>query len=138
MLKLAVENKASNVLSEGSISKDLNYDNSRIAGDIEPIRSRIIIDRAAEKLPLSISYFSKGAVLEYELYKQTPFNVEVHVKDSSAYGYRFLIDFPDKQHLKLTHPEQNGEKITEEFPVNRWFATPVADFRVSISNFSSH
>ena len=76
VLKIANEDKAQNVL--GINNKAQLYENSSnsIAGDIELIKSKIIVSRAINTLPLKISYYSKGAVLINELYRSSPYIVE--------------------------------------------------------------
>src|SRR6187549_1169171 len=74
ILKIANENNAENVLGINSQSSRL-YDNNDIAGDIELIRSKIIVERALKRLPLHASYYAKGQVLINELYLASPFKI---------------------------------------------------------------
>ncbi len=134
VLKLSVENKASNVLGEIN-SKELTYDNDRISGDIELIRSKIIVKRALNSLPLDVGYFSKGTVLEFELYKQTPFVVEYQVKDSNVYADRFIIDFTDERTVSMNYPGKNSERLSGNFPINKWFSTPLVNLKISITDY---
>jgi tyrosine-protein kinase Etk/Wzc len=136
VIKLSIENKAKNVLGQNN-NEDLLYDENRIAGDIELIRSRIIVQRAISTLPLQISYYAQGTVLEYELYKQSPFEVEMRVKDSLIYGERFMVDFEDQKTVKLGYTLKNGEHVVKDYPVNKWFQTPMADFRITITDYSA-
>jgi len=63
-------NNATAILNIGSSSIDNT--SSSLAGDIELIRSRVIVGRALSKLPLAVSYYSKGTVLMEEMYTATP------------------------------------------------------------------
>ncbi len=135
IIKLSVDSKAGNVLDDLSNSNEMNYDNNKIAGDIELIKSKIIVDRALSRLPISVGYFSKGAVLNYELYKQTPFIVEYQIKDSSVLESRFNIDFNDQKTLTLNYPINDHERNTATFQVNQWFSTPRVDMRIGIIDF---
>src|SRR6185369_3442702 len=62
LLKIDVVNNASTILNFKNNAVDQN-NTSLISGDIELIRSRIIVGRALSKLPLQISYYAKGTVL---------------------------------------------------------------------------
>ena len=136
VIKFAVENKAGDVLEQMNNSKEFNYDNVKIAGDIELIKSKIIVQRALKKLPLNISYFSKGAVLEYELYDQSPFTVEYNIKDSTSIGRSFVIDITDQNNITLNYPINSIDRATGSFAVNKWFSTPLADLKVTIRDYN--
>lgn len=135
VIKLGIEDKAKNVLEQPG-KDDFLYDANRIAGDIELIRSRIIVERALNNLPLKVSYYTQGTVLEYELYKQSPFEVEVKVKDSLLYGREIMVDFESENTLNMIFTDRNGEKDVVACKVNEWVKTPLADFKVSILDFS--
>ncbi|MEP7263371.1 MAG: polysaccharide biosynthesis tyrosine autokinase [Bacteroidota bacterium] len=134
IIKLGIEDKAKNVLDQVG-KDDGGYDAGRIAGDIELIRSRIIVERALNTLPVRISYYSQGTVLENELYKQSPFEVEIVVKDSAIYGDRVMIDFENQNTVKLTYPLGKGDNVVQNFPVNKWIVTPMANFKITITNY---
>ena len=135
VIKLGIEDKAKNVLEQPG-KDDFLYDANRIAGDIELIRSRIIVERALDNLPLKVSYYTQGTVLEYELYKQSPFAVEVKVKDSLLYGREIMVDFESESALNMIFTDRNGEKDIVACKVNEWVKTPQADFKVTILDFS--
>ena len=137
IVKLSVENKASNVLDRVHKADEFSYDNSKIAGDIELIRSKIVIERAINTLPLTVSYYSQGTVLEFELYKQSPFIIEYVIKDSIVFGERFVIDFPDDHTISLNYPLGSSKRANKSFEVNKWFSTPLVDIRVSIVDYKA-
>ena len=137
VIKFAVENKAGDVLEQMNSNREFSYDNIRIAGDIELIKSKIIVQRALNRLPLNISYFSKGAVLEFELYDQSPFLVEYHIKDSVIIGHSFDIEFIDQHKITLNYPVNNLERATGSFSVDNWFSTPLADIRVTLKDYNN-
>jgi tyrosine-protein kinase Etk/Wzc len=134
VIKLGIDDKAKNVLEQGTKS-DMLYDANRIAGDIELIRSRIIVERALNTLPLKVSYFTQGTVLEYELYKQSPFEVEVKIKDSLLYGKRFMVDFEDEGSGNISYVLHDDDRESKPFTVNQWVSTPYADFKITIADF---
>ena len=91
VVKMEIENTANKVLNLGTGFYDQGI--NQIAGEIELIKSKIIIDKAIKSLPLQISYYTKGTVLINELYKSSPFRVEANIKDSSILGLPFYIEF---------------------------------------------
>src|SRR5262245_42278894 len=81
IIKLADENNAGVLL--GQSANPFSDNTNQIAGDIEMLRSKIIAQRAIDKLDLKISYFAKGTVLDYELYNGSPFIVQAKISDST-------------------------------------------------------
>ncbi len=136
IIKLASENKA-NIILGNSQTGLFDANQNLVAGDIELIRSNVIIERAVSKLPLQVRYFAKGTVLENELYKQAPFNVNVIVKDSIVFGKKFLIDFPDAGHLSLTYYDINNVKKVERYKIADWIRLGMADFKIDINDYVS-
>src|SRR6185295_4197114 len=57
--------------------KQLAEDNSRnvIAGEIEQMKSKLFFSRVIDSLDLWVSYYSIGNVLEFELYRSSPFRI---------------------------------------------------------------
>jgi len=62
---------------------------------IEIMRSPVFMQRVLSKLPLDVSVFVKGNILNFELYKDLPFNVEYELTDSSFYGIPVLLEIRD-------------------------------------------
>ncbi|MDP1270726.1 hypothetical protein Q6267_27260, partial [Klebsiella pneumoniae] len=79
-----------------------------MAKQIELIRSSVFQQRALALLPLDVSYFTKGRVLNFELYKNAPFRVEARVKNGSLYGLPINIDFLDQNLIRINY-EINGK-----------------------------
>lgn len=136
ILKIANEDQAQNVLGINS-SQTIYADNSnQIAGDIELIKSKIIVTRAINQLPLKVSYYSKGTVLINELYKQSPFSVDFTIKDSSILGTAILIDFKNKSTINLSYiSPTTGKKIANTYYSNKWINLPEANIKVNVENF---
>lgn len=136
VLKIADEDNAQNVLGLDSKNGFLSDNNSKIAGDIELIKSKIIIAKAVDLLPLNVSYYSKGSVLVNELYKQTPFTVEYNLKDSSILDNPILVEFKNKNTLSLNYTSRkSGEKINQSFYSGKWINLPEANIKINIINF---
>ncbi len=137
ILKIANEDQAQIVLGINAKSP-INPDNvNQIAGDIELIKSKIIVDRAINQLPLKVSYYSKGAVLINELYKQSPFIVDFTIKDSSILGTAILIDFKSKNTINISYlSPATGKKISNVYYANKWINLPEANIKINIEDFN--
>ena len=135
-MRFSSENNAQSVL--GINTNSLNgRDASDLAANMELIHSKIIIDRAVSKLPLRISYFAKGAVLINELYKQSPFDVEFTIRDSSICSVPILVDFIDKNSIIISYVSPiNGEPKTGTYSVNKWINFPECNLKVAIKNYN--
>lgn len=135
ILKIANENNAQNVLGISSDNKIFSNDNQQLAGHVELIRSRVILQRALSRLPLHISYYSQGAVLVNELYKQSPFNVEFSLRDSSIMGIHIYVEFLNKDKFTLSYQGDSALQ-TYTFEIGKWFSIPAADMRITINDYS--
>jgi tyrosine-protein kinase Etk/Wzc len=135
VIKISSQDNAQNVL--GINSKDGIYgEQNKIAGDIELIRSKVIVERAIKKLPLNISYYAKGTVLEFERYRQSPFVVESRVIDSSIYNQKVFVDFIDKNNLILSYVStKEGIQKNVKGKVGVWMNLPEVDIKVEIEDF---
>ena len=64
-----------------------------IAKQVELLRSPVFIKRVVDNLKLDISYFNKGNIIDFEIYKQTPYIVEYEVVDKGIYTVPIYINF---------------------------------------------
>ncbi len=112
IVKIANINNAENVLGINSQSSRL-YEANDIAGDIELIRSKIIVGRALARLPFQASYYAKGEVLINELYQASPFKVSAIIKDSSICGVPIYVDLTDSSTIivSYTSPSTGEQKL---------------------------
>lgn len=78
------------------------YDKANLAKEIELLRSPVFLQRVAQKLPVAVSYYSKGAILNSETYKSTPFVVIYDTLESSLYGQKFDIRIINNQKFVLS------------------------------------
>ncbi|MEP1488761.1 MAG: polysaccharide biosynthesis tyrosine autokinase [Algibacter sp.] len=137
------------------IFKDLAISNESESASVEDeilvFKSRIVLKSVVEKLGLNIQYFTKGVVLETEMYKNPPIDVHVIIVDSLSNSIRsnFFIDVISNDKFKYRLSEEGvttealfGESIETYFgsvvisPVsdkkmNSWIGKTI---RVKISN----
>ena len=101
------ENTAVNVLGQRNFNPNDNA--NRLAGDIELIRSQVLALRVVNTMDIGMSYFSKGRVLDFEMYSGTPFTITANIKDSSILNLPILVDFTSKDKFTLSY-SLNGSK----------------------------
>ncbi|HCW06156.1 MAG TPA: hypothetical protein DGG95_02185, partial [Cytophagales bacterium] len=73
-LKLDVKRDATE-LGIKEVVQDQN--NDMVLGEIEQIKSKVFLNKIIDSLNLIVSYYSEGNVLNNELYKSSPFKVEI-------------------------------------------------------------
>lgn len=95
------------IKQENNMSKVLELDKLQemqdISGEIELLRSKIILKKVIAKLPLQISYYNQGTVLQYELYKSVPYHIEIISLDSSFINIPVFIEFENERQFTLEY-----------------------------------
>jgi capsular exopolysaccharide synthesis family protein len=105
-IKLEVKDEA----SELGINKLTGMDaqsTDLIAGEIEILRSRLFLDRVLDSLDLSVSYFSKGEVLNHELFANSPVNVTYAGDGQTLYNQPFFLERESSETFSLVWGETN-------------------------------
>ena len=127
IVQISKKNTAEQVLGVGQISEDVG-----LSGDIELIRSKFLIQKTIAALPLKISYFVKGDILNDERYKSSVFQVDiVEIKDSSIIGKPIYIDFLPDGYIDM----DVGNYSTEhEYLFDGLINTPVLSFYIKYKN----
>ncbi|MBN2730031.1 MAG: polysaccharide biosynthesis tyrosine autokinase [Bacteroidales bacterium] len=74
---------------------------------IEIMRSSVFIRRVLSHLPLDVSIFAKGQILNFELYKSAPFTIQYEILDSSFFGQSMELTVHE-DHLSLNYPSIDG------------------------------
>jgi capsular exopolysaccharide synthesis family protein len=134
IVKIANVNNAENVLGISAQSSRL-YETNDIAGDIELIRSKIIVGRSLARLPLQASYFAKGEVLINELYQASPFKVSALIRDSSICGTPIYVDLTDSSTLIVTYASPvNGEQMLYNVRPDSILKLKEADIQIRVIN----
>jgi capsular exopolysaccharide synthesis family protein len=87
-----------------------------IAGEIEQIKSRVFIERLADSLCMQVSFYSRGNVLNYELYKNSPISVDTKQASNSERDIPIYFNAISDQQFELSF-EDNAQKISASFGV---------------------
>ena len=135
VIQLSEQDNASNVINSKQF-KTFTDQNNKLASSIELMRSRVILERVISNLPFQISYYSKGEILTFELYKMSPFTVELRMKDSSLIGKNINIDFLSSNTFNLNY---NSKRVHRKgpFKTDEWLSFPEADMKISIYDFKA-
>ena len=85
------------IMTTGNFSSYQNLDN-----EIAILRSYSLTDRVVRKMEIEVTYMSKGRIKESELYKNSPFQVEIDKSVPQAVGLVYYINFTDNDSFTLT------------------------------------
>ncbi len=106
VLQIQSKNTAQKVLKV----EDIYDEQNDLAAAIELIKSKFLLKRALETLPLQIGYFNEGNLLDFELYRSNPFTVKAQLSDSSVMGRKFYIEFLSGSQFELKTENQSFGK----------------------------
>lgn len=112
------------------LDQSLNpYTGMNLAKEIELIKSPVFMQRVAQKLPVEVSYFVKGAILNFESYRSTPFYVEFASINPNAYGQKFDVRLLNGAQYSLSLP--TGDKLKEaNYTFGEWVTDGQTKFRL--------
>ena len=93
--------------------KQLADDQNRniIAGEIEQMKSKLFFGRVLDSLDLWVSYYSIGNVLEYEMYRRSPFIVKYSKVDNRYMDQPIFFDFLEKNQYQIKVGEAGEKKV---------------------------
>ena len=83
--------------------KEEQMGNNSIAKDIELLRSQVFIQRIIDSLPLEITYYNKGIILNYDNYTAAPYHVKFIDISPTAYGVPMFIKFTSTNGYNLKY-----------------------------------
>ena len=106
-----------------------------ISGEIELLKSKYLILKTIENLPMEVSYYSQGKFLEKELYVESPFVVEFDLIDSSLIGRPIFVDFSNKTNGSISYTNTNLEVNNYDVTFNEWVGVPEGRIKIIIKNF---
>ncbi len=137
-LKVGIVNNANAVLNQpGTQMLDLiSGSNNAFAGDVELLRSKVMLARVIERMPLEVTYFARGNVLDNELYEKSPFTVEYEIRDSAYFGVPINITFNSEKEYELNW-DYEGLVGSGTYATGVWIETAFAKLRISIVDITS-
>ncbi|MDI3479923.1 MAG: tyrosine-protein kinase Etk/Wzc [Rikenellaceae bacterium] len=105
IIQLNKENRVTELISSNVFTKDNTLENR-----VEVLSSPEFIKRVIRKLPLDISLYAKGNILDFELYKTAPISIEYSIIDSTIINVPIYFKIKDSKNIELYY-ELNGETI---------------------------
>ena len=138
VIKIGTVNNANAILNiqNPSFNDAMGMGGNNLAGSIELLRSKLMFQRVLVQMPLDVSYYSQGNVLDYELYTQTPFEINFMMTDSDFYGVPFYLSFvsDSKYEMKYKFHEQVVSGI---YNVDQWYNLPGIKLNNKIRNYKA-
>jgi len=105
IIQLNTENRVTELISSNTLARDNSLENR-----VEVLSSPEFIKRVIRKLPLDISVYTKGNILDFELYKTAPFTIEYSIIDSTIINVPIHFKIKDNKNIELYY-EFNGQTI---------------------------
>ncbi len=115
--------------------KQLADDQNRniIAGEIEQMKSKLFFSRVLDSLDLWISYYSIGNVLEYEMYRRSPFQISFSNMDGRYLDKQIFFDFLEGDQYQIKIGETGEEKVAH---LGDSILTAAGNFHVTLTPHS--
>ncbi len=105
-LKLDVKQDAT-ALGIAQVVEDQNR--NIIAGEIEQMRSKLFFSRVLDSLDLWVSYYSIGNVLEFEMYRGSPFSIDYDLSDKRYMDTPIYFDFLENNRYRIQIGDSGDE-----------------------------
>lgn len=126
IIQLNSDNKAEKVLDSKKFFDD------DLFKKLELMRSASFQKRVIERLPLDVSYYVKGKVLNFELYKRCPFYVDHVVKAPEMYGVEIEVIPSSNGLLIVSYTVPGGDKQIFEVAPGKLISTPQCDLTFNL------
>jgi len=109
--------------SENSSTKILDVENpyaeDQLAQSVELLKSKKMVRKVLNALPLKISYFNKGMFLSEEIYKRSPIEITYKIGSNNIFGKKIFCEYENDTSYILTY-EENGENKNVKGTLNKW------------------
>jgi capsular exopolysaccharide synthesis family protein len=130
IIQIALADKNSKMLLDEEFTSK-----SDLPGKIELLKSPTFLSRVFNKLPLDISYYQIGNVLNYEMYRTSPFEIDYHHPINELYNVPMYVSFTDENNVTLSVNLNNKENVYR-IKTGKWERLPMVDsIKVNIRNY---
>lgn len=126
VIQLNNENQANKVLSPSNSY----YYKDDLSEKLEQLKSTKFLKRALNKLPLEISYFVEGNVLNNEIYINSPFLVDADVINNSLYGKKIFVDCSTQGVFSISY-SLNGQNYNHDLKADSKYSIEGMDISLS-------
>jgi tyrosine-protein kinase Etk/Wzc len=122
--------------TNSKILLDKNFQSSTdLPRKIELLKSATFLSRVFNKLPLDVSYYQIGSVLNYEMYRTSPFEIEYRNPINEIFSIPVYTSFTDENNALLKVNLNNKENVFR-IQTNKWIRLPVIDsIKINVNNF---
>lgn len=128
ILQLSEDDNAGKLLQVTSIAQE----NNDVESKQEQLRSKFLISRTIQQLPLRVSYYAKGEVLSSEQYVNSPYKVElIDIHNSIVQDQPVFIKFSDPNTFSINL----GGKYYQNLRVNQEMDLPEFAFKVFVDKW---
>lgn len=128
-LKIDEQSEAGRLGLDGTIENQQTLSN--LSGEIEIIKSNLTYERLQQKLPLDVSYYAIGNILNEELYRTAPFKITYQITNEAFYNVKHHVAVLDANRFNLTYL-QGDQEITEEHTIGKPVIKPGFTFTLSL------
>ncbi len=111
VIQISNDNSSSKLLGVDNL-----YEDDQLAQIVELISSKKFLFRTLQKLPLKISYYSKGTFLSEELYKKSPIDISYNLKRPSIIGKPIYLKYINAEEYQIFFDEDQ-----KDTPINGRF-----------------
>ncbi|GIV27210.1 MAG: sugar transporter [Bacteroidia bacterium] len=121
-----VNSEANQILQINPVNSE---GSNKVSEAIEQIRSKTFLERIVDILNLQITYYNEGTFKNHELYKNSPYFVDVNIKQDNIYEKKIYVKFNDdfkSGYILIEFAEGSLEKIP--FTINNWMKHSLLDF----------
>jgi tyrosine-protein kinase Etk/Wzc len=130
IIQIAMANTNSKILLDNEFNS-----NTDLPGKVELLKSTTFLNRVFNKLPLDVSYYQIGNVLNYEMYKSSPFEIEYRNPINEIYTIPIYTSFTDENNVLLNVNLNNKENVFR-IQTNKWIRLPIVDsIKINVKNF---
>lgn len=133
IIQLNTDDKAEMILETKNVKNDDFQKKTEI------LTSSVFLQRVVQKLPFDLSVFVKGNVLNFELYKSSPFDIEYTIKDTSCVGQDISLRFFADGSYEASMADVGGSDLIRKAKIGTPVDFPKLKFTVFYSKrYSSY
>lgn len=128
VLKLEIESNA-NIL--GLTNNQNSESRGKLTGEIELIKSNLVLKEVIDNLPLQVSYYSEGKFKDNEHYPNSIFYVDYKIKDKSIKDQKIHMDIIDRNSYKLSF-EKHGKQYSQKCRFDKTYQNKYLSYNITL------
>ncbi len=125
IIQLSSSDNAKRILNVNQFTED-----NSLLGEIELMKSKLLIARAVKRLPLEVTYFEEGEIMTDQRYPSSSFIIEVlSVQDSSILDQTIYVKFSRNNSY---HLEMGGFQVGEVEKIAKIVSNPYFTYKLMV------